>query len=263
MEEVKSTKTTNNITIWRLIEYFLFYSFAGFIIETIFGILTKGVWESRKSFLYGPFCGIYGVGAIVMILFFNRLSKDKNSLFFGGIIIGSITEYMISYLGEMLLGVKWWDYSGRAFNVNGRICLLFSIFWGILAIYLIGHLNPKIDKILDYIDSKININILKTFLTISIIFIIFDFLISMYAVNLFEVRMIVLNNINVKNIDKVNYEYTLSYGNEKFANFIYKYWSDETMIKTYPNLKIKDVTGNIIYFDSLKPEIQTYYHKFK
>lgn len=49
------------ISIWKLCAYFILYSFLGYIIETLFGILTKGVWESRQSFLYGPFCGIYGI----------------------------------------------------------------------------------------------------------------------------------------------------------------------------------------------------------
>ncbi len=47
------------ISIWRILAYFIIYSFFGYIIETIFGIATKGVWESRQSFLYGPFCAIY------------------------------------------------------------------------------------------------------------------------------------------------------------------------------------------------------------
>ena len=88
IEEVKNENKNNindkkkftilGISIWRLLAYFILYSIAGYIIETIFGLLTKGVIESRKSFLYGPFCAIYGVGAVIMIVFvifwwiFNR-----------------------------------------------------------------------------------------------------------------------------------------------------------------------------------------------
>ena len=56
----KRSFTIMGISIWRILAYFIIYSVLGYIIETIFGIVTKGVWESRQSFLYGRFCGIYG-----------------------------------------------------------------------------------------------------------------------------------------------------------------------------------------------------------
>ena len=57
------------ISIWTILTYFIFYSIIGYVIESIFGIITKGVWESRQNFLYGPFCSIYGLGAVFIIIF--------------------------------------------------------------------------------------------------------------------------------------------------------------------------------------------------
>lgn len=57
------------ISIWTILTYFIFYSIIGYVIESIFGVITKGVWESRQSFLYGPFCSIYGLGAVFIIVF--------------------------------------------------------------------------------------------------------------------------------------------------------------------------------------------------
>ena len=57
------------ISIWTILTYFIFYSIIGYVIESIFGIITKGVWESRQSSLYGPFCSIYGLGAVFIIIF--------------------------------------------------------------------------------------------------------------------------------------------------------------------------------------------------
>ena len=54
MQETKSIKILG-ISIWKIFIYFILYSFLGCVIETLFGILTKGVWECRQSFLYGPF----------------------------------------------------------------------------------------------------------------------------------------------------------------------------------------------------------------
>ena len=73
--EKKSLKIMG-ISIWRILAYFIIYSFFGYVIETLFGIATKGVWESRQSFLYGPFCAIYGLGACIMIMFLYRYGKN-------------------------------------------------------------------------------------------------------------------------------------------------------------------------------------------
>ena len=77
----KKTLTINGISIWRILAYFIIYSVAGYIIETLYGIVTKGVWESRQSFLYGPFCGIYGLGAVIMIVCLHKIPKKYNLLF--------------------------------------------------------------------------------------------------------------------------------------------------------------------------------------
>lgn len=161
IEEInlKNTKTKKEkkpftifgFTITKLLAYFIIYSVIGFIIETIFGLLTKGVVESRKSFLYGPFCGIYGLGAVVMIVGLQKFKKNNYTLFIGGFIIGSIVEYVISLIGELIFNIKWWDYSNMPFNINGRICFWYSIFWGLLAIYLMSHVNPKVDKFIEKI----------------------------------------------------------------------------------------------------------------
>ena len=65
-------KSMKRIDIWSVFMYLILYSIAGFFIETIFGLVTKGVIESRKSFIYGPFCAIYGIGAVCMIFFFEK-----------------------------------------------------------------------------------------------------------------------------------------------------------------------------------------------
>lgn len=69
-ESKKEPLKIQGFTITTLLAYFIIYSIIGFIIETIFGILTKGVLESRKSFIIGPFCSIYGLGAVIIIMIF-------------------------------------------------------------------------------------------------------------------------------------------------------------------------------------------------
>lgn len=258
----KKKFTIMGLSIWRILAYFIIYSVVGYIIETVFGIVTKGRWESRQSFLYGPFCAIYGLGAAIMIIFLHKYSKKYNTLFIGGFIVGSIVEYLVSWIGEMILGVKWWDYSDMPLNINGRICVYFSLFWGFLALYLIASFNPKIDKMIDWIKTKISIKTVKTLTLSATIILLIDCIITAFAMSFFLIRMIAQNDLNVPKKEIVMQKYEDIYSNEKLSNFIYKYWGDRKMIRTFPNIKVEDVDGNIIYIDSLLKDIQPYYFKF-
>ena len=183
MEEAKDVKEKKQFkilgfSIWRLMAYFILYSFMGFIIETTYGLLTKGVIESRQSFLYGPFCSIYGVGAVVMIVFLQYFKKNKYTLFFGGFLIGSITEYLISLIGELIFNVIWWDYSNQPYNLQGRICLAASLFWGLLSIIFMNEIHPFIEKRLKKVSSKIPIKIQNGILYILIFATLVDLVLS-------------------------------------------------------------------------------------
>ena len=258
----KRTFTIMGLSIYKILAYFIIYSVVGYIIETLFGIVTKGTWESRQSFLYGPFCAIYGLGASIMIIFLHKYSKRYNTLFLGGFIVGSIVEYLVSWIGELILGVKWWDYSDMPLNINGRICVFFSIFWGFLALYLIASFNPKIDRMIDWFKSKFSLKNLKA-LTVTVTIILFvDCVISVVAMSFFLIGMVAKNDLNVPNKEIIMQKYENIYNNEKLSDFIYKFWGDKKMIRTFPNIKVEDVDGNIIYIDSLLKDIQPYYFRF-
>lgn len=245
------------ISIWRILAYFIIYSIAGWAIETVFGLLTKGVIESRKSFLYGPFCGIYGIGAVIMILGLQRFKKNNYTLFFGGFVIGSVVEYVISWIGEMLFHVVWWDYSDMAFNINGRICIIFSFFWGILAIYLMSHFNPKVDKIID----KFSKRTLKIFGLVGVIIILLDCAITGFALKMFYTRLIDNYDVQIVNAQKYADECREMYEVPRIKEFVDKYCNDEKMLKTFPNLKLTDENGNIILIRDILTDIQPYYFK--
>ena len=255
-------KKTEKINIWRILIYFIIYSFIGFVVETLFALVNYNVLESRKSFLYGPFCGIYGVGAVVLILVLRLFNKNNYTLFLGGCITGSIIEYIMSFLGEILFGARWWDYSKRFLNINGRICLLYSIFWGILSLILIRIINPAIDKFIDYIKSKINLRILKILTSIAMILMIFNVIASAIAMDLFLIRMSAENNLNIKNKSKIIKQYNKIYGNKQRSELIQKFWGNERMIKTYPNVTLQLENGNVVYIRDLLPNVKTYIYKF-
>ena len=260
----KNGVTILGITIWRIFAYFIIYRVIGFIIETLFAIVFHNVFESRQSFLYGPFCAIYGVGAVFMIIFLNKyFNKNNHMLFLGGFIVGSVVEYVISLIGELILNVRWWDYSDRFLNINGRICFLYSIFWGLLAIYLMKVINPKVDKFINWLKTKINLKLAKTLTLITVIILFMDCVISGIAINFCLIRKSVENNLDIANKEKTIQVYNKIYNNKDLSNFIYKYWNDEKMIRTYPNLTLTLEDGKTIYIKNLTPEIKPYYYKFK
>ena len=216
------------ITIFQIFAYFIIYSFLGFIIETVFAFLSEGVIESRQSFLYGPFCAIYGLGAVVMIVGLQKFKSKRWKLMLGGMVLGAITEYLVSLIGELVFNVKWWDYSEMAFNIHGRICATFTIAWGALGVVLLKVINPRIDKFI----NKIPIKTLKIATSIIMIFMLGDWLVSSFALQMFYVKCIV-NTL----------------------------WNDQKMIKTFPNLRVTTKNGAVIYVNNLYKDIKPYYVK--
>lgn len=251
------------ITLWRIFAYFIIYSVIGFIVETLFGLIKYGMLESRQSFLYGPFCAIYGIGAIIMILSLQYFKKSYNTLFIGGCIVGSLTEYIVSWIGEVFLHLKWWDYSNMPFNLNGRICLLYSIFWGFLGLYLIISLNPRIDKLINLIKEKINKTTLKTFVTICIILMIIDCILTAFALFYFTVRTIHDKYVDVNKKDYIEEIYEGIYSNQYRVKIIDMFFNNEKMLKTFPRLTLKTRDGSVINVRDLYPDIKTYYYKLK
>ena len=141
--------------VWKILIYFIIYSILGFFLETIFAIITKGTLESRQSFLYGPFCIVYGIGAICLIFTLHKYKNSNIKLFLYGMIVGATVEYFTSYVGEQMMHIKWWDYSNAFLNIHGRTCFFYAICWGFLTIPLIKYINPFLDKVIENVFSKI------------------------------------------------------------------------------------------------------------
>ena len=259
----KYFKTYKEFSFWRILAYFIIYSVIGFILETLFGLATTGVLESRKSFLYGPFCGVYGLGAVVMIMTLSPFKKSNAKLLLGGVIVGSIVEYTVSFFGELIFNVKWWDYSSNPLNINGRICVYYSLIWGVLAIFLLSIVNPRVDKFIDFIKKKIPSRFFKTVEVTILIFLVLDFIISVYAMTAFYTRTIVEKDLDVDNRGFINAAYELIYRDGERGQLTRKVFSDEKMIRTFPNLRMQNKNGDIIYFNSLFPDVRTYYFKIE
>ena len=221
------------IEFHRLFWYFLIFSIAGLIIETLYCYITTGVLESRKGLIWGPFCPVYGVSAVVLIVLLERY-KDRNifELFALGFIGGSIVEYTLSFGLEAIYGIRFWDYTYTNIHLNGRICLQFSIYWGILSVILIKFVMPILDK---YI-NKISIKVKLIFDNCVLVFLIIDCLFTVWGIQTYENR--VVGKIERNGEDIVS----------KIEN---NYFTNERMLKNFPNLRVKDKDGNELWVRNL------------
>lgn len=262
-EKSKKRITICGVTIYRILAYFIIYSMIGFMLETSLALLAYGKIESRQGFMYGPVCPIYGVGAVIMILALKKFNKNDVTLFLGGVLVGSIVEYTISLFGDIVLNVRWWDYSDRFLNINGRICLLYSICWGLIGVYLTKNLNVYVDKFIEWIKKRINITILRFIIILVTIFLFIDCIISAVAINVFLARTVVENDIkNVQNRDSYVETYEYFYSNNKRKEIVDKYWNEKKMVLTYPNLKLQLDNGKQLYVQDFYKEVKPYYYKF-
>lgn len=117
------------------------------MLELLWCFARHGYLESRSGLVWGPFNMLYGVGAASLsIILYRFRNRGKWLSFLGGFVVGSVVEYACSWLQEVLFGSRSWDYSRVPFNINGRICLLYSLFWGALGILWIKDIYPLMAK---------------------------------------------------------------------------------------------------------------------
>ena len=137
----------------KILLYFAIYSFLGWCVESIYkSILDKKLVNS--GFLYGPFCPIYAFGAIIMALILTKLPNNVFIIFISSTILLTVWEYIVGVFLEKIFKTKYWDYSHLKFNINGRVCLKNSIYWGLLGVAFTFVIHPFIKQYVDMIPEK-------------------------------------------------------------------------------------------------------------
>lgn len=120
--------------------WLVFYGVVGWLYESFICSVDARKWINR-GFLNGPYCPIYGFGAVFDILLLGHI-QNPVALFFLGVVVTCSLEYLTSYLMEKLFHARWWDYSERKFNINGRVCLLGAVVFGLFSVVLIKVIHP-------------------------------------------------------------------------------------------------------------------------
>ncbi len=154
---------------------FFIYAFFGWILESIGGIFNPKVKKFvNRGFLIGPYCPVYGIGVVLVCVLLKKYTNDIPALFLLAILICGTLEYFTGYIMEKLFNARWWDYSSKKFNINGRVCLDTLLPFGIIATLIINKINPLMLEYLNEL-SNITLHIISGILIVTFII---DFIIS-------------------------------------------------------------------------------------
>lgn len=136
-----------NQEVYYIFYVFLLYGIIGWIYETCLVSVQKKTFVNR-GFLTGPVIPIYGFGALLLTLSFWDKRDNLILVFVGSALLATALEYITSLIMELIFHTRWWDYSHFKFNLNGRVCLAVSLFWGILAIFMLRILHPAVNHLI-------------------------------------------------------------------------------------------------------------------
>lgn len=164
-----------------LILLFFIYSYIGWVLEVIYcGILDR---FTNRGFLYGPICPIYGMGAVILLIIFQKINYTLFSVFILGMIIPSVIEYITSMVLEYVFKQKWWDYSNYPLNINGRVNIINSLYFGILAMIVVYLVNPFILSLISKLSTTT-----KSIISISLVlFFVVDLIFT--SISLISIRI--------------------------------------------------------------------------
>jgi hypothetical protein len=129
--------TVLGFSVYLILWLFVIYSFLGVLVEMIFCLVQEGVLESRVGLLYLPLRPMYGVGGVACTVLLHRFIQEPILIFLWGMLICTVVEYVASFVMEKAFSAVTWDYSDKALNLHGRICLQYSCCWGLLVLLVL------------------------------------------------------------------------------------------------------------------------------
>lgn len=208
---------------YNLFLLFFIYSFLGYIVESISVSLMekKVVWN--RGFLVGPYIPIFGTGAMTMILTLQKYKDDIVALFIMSMVVCLTIEYLCSLVAEKIFKLRWWNYSDKLFNINGRICLQNGILFGIGGVLIVKYVNTWIENLILLLPNSlmVTLSIILTIIFVS------DTILSLHTVIKFNSSFKRYSADNTQEVKKKILE-------ELQRNFLLN-----RLVKAFPNAKDK------------------------
>lgn len=133
------------LPVQRLFLVFIMYSMIGWVCECIYvGVFIEHKFINR-GFLKGPICPVYGCGGLAVVMLPQEIRDSWIPLFICTMLMCSVIEYVTAWYLERTFHMKWWDYSNYKFNIKGRVCLLNSVLFGFMGLFVMHFVQPLIE----------------------------------------------------------------------------------------------------------------------
>lgn len=223
--------------------YFMVYSIIGWCTEMVYCRIVEGHFSDR-GFLYGPYCPIYGFGGLIILIFLAPCKDNPIVLFLLAVLLTTILEYVTGFLMEKIFNAKWWDYSQMKFNLNGRICLLNSILFGIFGVVVTYFVHPYIAMFLGKIPTEIVPKVIDIILVILSI----DFAFSLSSVLNLKAKLSDIKEIadSLKEKRKTQDNHYISQLENLKAKLSQKRsFETNRLIKAFPDLKFNKLNDEL------------------
>lgn len=140
------------LDFYTLCVLYLVYSFLGWVGETVVATI-KGKSFVSRGVAAGPFCFVYGLAAVVMAVGLTDLRQDPVFLFLGCTVSATVIEWLTAKLLERVHRRRWWDYSDKKFNLDGYVCLQYSLLWGALGMVSVLWTNDLLARLYHLLPS--------------------------------------------------------------------------------------------------------------
>lgn len=210
---------------------FFIYSCIGWIVETVNCSVLSKKKVLNRGFLIGPYIPIYGTAALIMILFLTEYKSDLFVLFCMAVVYSSLIEYITSYLMEKIFNARWWNYTNKKFNLNGRICLQYSLLFGVLGLILLYGLHPIIENLL----SNIPENILMIISSVLLVIFVLDLIVTVFLLSKLDIQIKNVKSDATQEIDREIKKMLKHY------RVLYK-----RLFKAFPKLNFTIDKGNLL-----------------
>ena len=164
---------------------FFFYSVLGYFIEILACFAETKKLTISRGYLVGPYIPLFGFGAIIMVSFLSKYSNDIVILFVLSMVICCLVEYLTGLLLEKVFKLRWWDYSHKKFNINGRVCLENGILFGIGGVIMTKYFNPLLVGFL----KSFNENTIIILGSLLFIIVILDAVLSTFIISKLKIKL--------------------------------------------------------------------------
>lgn len=152
--------------LYFLTQYFFIYAFLGWCTEVAFAAWKEHRFVNR-GFLNGPICPVYGFGVAAVVQFLTPVKENLVLLYITSVLLVTFIEWLTGFILEKVFHNKWWDYSNMPFNIQGYVCLPFSLIWGVACVFIVDCLHPVINKLIQHIPFVLCMFLLVVFIIAS------------------------------------------------------------------------------------------------